>query len=281
MQDGAAFPTALRWSGALAIVLALHATAAWLLLSHAIPPMIMPAASDAVMLDLATDLPPVQPAVLSSPSAPAVPAPPPPPIPVPEPPAPVPPLPETPPEPAPPELPPPELPPVKLLPTPQVQAEAVLPIPPPPPPRPQPKPKPHPIQRQPAAPVADEAHRPIQPLAPVPVQAAPAQPSARPPAPMSTVTPSWRSDLLARLQRAKRYPDLARSHGDQGAATVTFTMDRGGRVLGVTLVRSSGSPLLDDEAVALVHRAEPLPSLPEEMPGGTITLTVPISFALR
>lgn len=58
-------------------------------------------------------------------------------------------------------------------------------------------------------------------------------------------------------------------------------MDRAGRVLAVTLVHSSGSALLDEEATALVRRAEPLPRLPDEVASATLTLTVPISFALR
>jgi protein TonB len=270
MQARAELPPSVRWGGALAIVLALHATAAWMLLSHGFPPMVMPAAPEAVLLDLAPDLPPVQEAAVEPPAPAALPPPPPPPVP------------ETPPVTPMPVV---EPPPVELPPTPQVEAEVVLPIPPPPPPppRPQLKPKPRPVVERPVQPqptprVADDTPRA---MAPAPVQAAPAQASSRPPAPVSTVTPSWRSDLLARLQRAKRYPDQARSHGDQGVATTTFTMDRSGRVLSVGLVRSSGSTLLDEEAVALVRRAEPLPSLPDEMPGSTITLTVPISFALR
>lgn len=280
MQDRVGVP--LRWGGALAIVVALHGAAAWMLLSRTFPPMVMPAAPEAVMLDLAPELPPVQEAAVAlpvpavpPPPVPAAEAPPPPPVPVPEP-TPEPPVPVA--DPAPAELPP----------TPLVQAEAVLPVPPPPPPRPQVKPKPRPIQRQVARPIERPVEPPIEREAPrvaeamprpAPVQAAPA--AARPPAPASTVSPSWRSDLLSRLQRAKRYPELARAHGDQGIATVTFTMDRAGRVLAVTLVRSSNSALLDDEAVSLVRRAEPLPSLPPEMPGNSITLTVPISFALR
>ncbi len=61
----------------------------------------------------------------------------------------------------------------------------------------------------------------------------------------------------------------------------TFTMDRAGHVLSAALVRSSGSPALDEEAVALIHRAEPMPPMPAEMQGPTVTLTVPITFALR
>ncbi|MGI4802113.1 MAG: energy transducer TonB [Janthinobacterium lividum] len=275
-------PAALRWTGALVVVLALHGAAAWLLLTQTIALIGPPAAPEAVMLDLAPDLPPSQPATIVPP-VPAAPPPPtpaaaPPPTPAPEPPAPEPPAPQ-----------PlqPQLPPLDLPPTPPVAAEVELPVPPPPPPpRPQPKPKPKPpvrrVERQAAPPTDDTIERPIQPVAPAPapVQAAP-QASSRPPAPATSIPASWRGDLLGRLQRAKRYPDLARSRGDQGVATVSFTMDRAGRVLAVTLIRSSGSSLLDEEATALVRRAEPLPRLPEEITGATLTLTVPISFALR
>ncbi len=93
--------------------------------------------------------------------------------------------------------------------------------------------------------------------------------------------PAWQGRLAGLLQRAKRYPESAREAGQEGAAAVTFTMDRAGRVLSVRLARSSGSQALDEEAVALVRRAEPLPAPPPELPGQTVTLTVPIRFSLR
>jgi protein TonB len=97
----------------------------------------------------------------------------------------------------------------------------------------------------------------------------------------SDAIPTWRGELTSRLQRAKRYPDSARSNGQQGVAIATFTMDRAGHVLAALLVRSSGFPGLDEEAVALIRRAEPLPAMPDEMPGSTVTLTVPVAFSLR
>ena len=93
--------------------------------------------------------------------------------------------------------------------------------------------------------------------------------------------PAWQGRLIGQLQRAKRYPDAARSAGQEGASIISFTMDRSGQVLSVRLVRSSGSAVLDEEAVALVHRAAPLPAPPAEIPGRTITLTVPIRFSLQ
>lgn len=261
MPDTAPIPATLRWTGALTIVLALHAAAAWLLLTRVIAPISLPAAPEAVMLDLAPDPPPIQPAAIVPPAtavplaAPMAPQP----IPTPEPP------------PVPEPLPTPDLPPLALPPT---------PLPPQPKPKPKPTPPPRRIERQTTPPVAEAVERPIQPIAPAPVQTAPQAPS-RPQVPASSTPSSWRSDLLGRLQHAKRYPDLARSRGDQGVATISFTIDRAGRVLDVTLVRSSGSSLLDEEAAALVRRAEPLPRLPDEIAGTSLTLTVPISFTLR
>lgn len=58
-------------------------------------------------------------------------------------------------------------------------------------------------------------------------------------------------------------------------------MDRNGRILSAGIARSSGSVLLDEEALAMIRRAEPLPPLPAEVAGTTLTLTVPVTFSLR
>ena len=34
-------------------------------------------------------------------------------------------------------------------------------------------------------------------------------------------------------------------------------------------------------AVAMIHRADPLPAMPPDMRGSSVTLTVPVNFALR
>lgn len=121
----------------------------------------------------------------------------------------------------------------------------------------------------------------LAPAAPASITAPPNRfPFGAPPADPHAV-PNWQSQVLGRLQRAKQYPESARSSGDQGTAIVTFVLDRVGHVLSVTLRRSAGSPALDAEAIELIHRAAPLPPPPEAISGTTITLTVPISFALK
>ena len=46
----------------------------------------------------------------------------------------------------------------------------------------------------------------------------------------------------------------------------------------VTVVRSSGYAALDDEAMALLERAQPLPPFPPEMTGTIRNFTIPIRF---
>ncbi|MCB4768867.1 TonB family protein [Ancylobacter sp. Lp-2] len=94
-----------------------------------------------------------------------------------------------------------------------------------------------------------------------------------------SMTPAnWRSRLMSHLNRHKRYPT-----GESGAgkARVAFTINRAGQVLSARLVGSSGNSRFDEEAVAMLRRASPVPPPPPEVPGNTIAFTVPVDFTLR
>ena len=47
------------------------------------------------------------------------------------------------------------------------------------------------------------------------------------------------------------------------------------------IARRSGYADLDDEVMAMIMRAEPLPPFPESMPQARLDLTVPIRFSLQ
>jgi len=112
--------------------------------------------------------------------------------------------------------------------------------------------------------------------APKPVNAARSRTNAAPTSgtasSMSVAT--WRGSVMAHLNRHKRYPG-----GGRGTSSVAFTIDRRGRVLSARLIRSSGSAILDREAVALARRASPVPAPPANIGRGSITLTVPVRFS--
>jgi periplasmic protein TonB len=120
-------------------------------------------------------------------------------------------------------------------------------------------------------------------------QAIPERQAAIPAAPMqgrltpntSDAVPTWKSHILALLERNKRYPEAAQSRHQQGTAQVFFSLDRQGRVIDSRVVRSSGASALDEEALALLRRAQPFPPPPRELPGERVDLTVPIRFNLK
>ncbi|GBQ19367.1 TonB periplasmic protein [Gluconacetobacter sacchari DSM 12717] len=167
------------------------------------------------------------------------------------------------------------------------------PSPAPNPPAPVPKPeKPKPLKKK-AKPVpsrkvkvpdklppaAETTAPPSSDAPPAPMQAVPAPGSSSAHASHDPVT--WQGALLARLEQFKRYPSDAMEDHQEGVPTVTFSMDRKGHVLSVHLEGSSGHNLLDQEAVALPKRADPLPPPPADVTGDPVTLTVPIQFYIN
>ncbi|KQM22177.1 TonB family protein [Novosphingobium sp. Leaf2] len=90
---------------------------------------------------------------------------------------------------------------------------------------------------------------------------------------------SWEARVVARLESLKRFPPAARSRRDQGVATVRFRVNRQGGLLSSSLEGSSGSRLLDLEALATVARAQPYPPIPAGRPD-EIEVVVPIEFFL-
>jgi protein TonB len=93
--------------------------------------------------------------------------------------------------------------------------------------------------------------------------------------------PNWKSELVARLERAKRYPPEAQSRGEHGVAQLAFSVDRSGGVHNARIVHSSGSSLLDQATLSLIERAAPLPPPPPEISGTQIAIVVPIRYNIR
>lgn len=95
------------------------------------------------------------------------------------------------------------------------------------------------------------------------------------------IDPSWESLLLKHLQEFKNYPLEARRRNEQGVVLLAFSIDRNGHVTSRRIVKGSGYADLDAEVLALVERAQPMPSFPPSMTEAKLDLTVPIRFSLR
>jgi periplasmic protein TonB len=115
-----------------------------------------------------------------------------------------------------------------------------------------------------------------QVMPPAPVTTAPT-----PPRPSAAQLSSWHRKIAIQLERHKNYPAPAQARRETGVATVAFTIDREGKVVASRITRSSGFASLDDETIATVQRAAPLPPPPANLPGQTFDFTVPIQFNIR
>jgi len=109
--------------------------------------------------------------------------------------------------------------------------------------------------------------------------AVPAAPSPVP-SKSSQALVRWQNQISAALERNKRYPSQSQSRREQGVAQVFFSLDRHGNVIESRVVRSAGFALLDEEALAMLRRAQPFPKPPPEM-GEHVDLTVPVRFNLK
>jgi protein TonB len=127
----------------------------------------------------------------------------------------------------------------------------------------------------------------VQTVTPPPVTAQQAVAKPVPPAPVAApqtaageTRDSFLGRLLAQLNRFKQYPRAARQAHIQGVVMLHFVMDAQGKVQSFEIAKSSGRPVLDAEALALIQRAQPLPSLPADYPTRTLDAVVPIEFSL-
>jgi protein TonB len=91
----------------------------------------------------------------------------------------------------------------------------------------------------------------------------------------------WKARLVAQIERSKRYPAAAEAHREQGTAEVAFSVDRHGGVHHARLLKGTGSPLLDHDALAWLARAAPLPPPPAEVTGTLIPIVVPLRYRLN
>jgi protein TonB len=162
-------------------------------------------------------------------------------------------------------------------------------------PKAEPKPEPKPAPRRPEAPRRHRAaeppvHRHAAPVTPAPPPATTVSP--QPSTPPVTATPPPAppvDDLLDRYGKhlaqivagGQHYPRIAQMRGWQGTVEIEITVTPPGRADRITIQRSSGHQVLDDEALDMVKRALPLPQPPTLLRDHRFTVVVPIVFRLR
>jgi len=92
---------------------------------------------------------------------------------------------------------------------------------------------------------------------------------------------TYMAQLIAWLEKHKKYPRNAQRRRQEGTATLAFVIGRSGEVLSYELQQSSGFRLLDKEVERIIERARPMPAMPDVMTLSQLEVVVPFSFYLR
>jgi protein TonB len=88
-----------------------------------------------------------------------------------------------------------------------------------------------------------------------------------------------RDSLWRRIEELKRYPAQARANHWEGRVVVQAVIRDDGEVIGLKIAESSGQPILDQEALAVMRKASPL-ILKHPLGKPSITMLIPISYKL-
>jgi protein TonB len=87
-------------------------------------------------------------------------------------------------------------------------------------------------------------------------------------------------DFSRAIGKSQNYPRRALQMGWQGKVELEVRVNTEGKVREVHVAKSSGYPMLDEEAVAMVKRTGQLPAVPAEFRGRDFTVLVPVVFRI-
>lgn len=91
---------------------------------------------------------------------------------------------------------------------------------------------------------------------------------------------SYLIQIRRRIESLWSYPPQAISEKREGNAVIRFTIDAGGALTGYYITSSSGSPILDEGALACVRAAEPFAPFPGAFNISRLHVTATFSYRM-
>ena len=93
------------------------------------------------------------------------------------------------------------------------------------------------------------------------------------------VRATWQKELIAHLDRHKRYP--AERSQKSAEIVVSFALDRMGHVVSASIVKGSGDAAFDEAALSMVRRSDPVPQPPPAVADEGLNFTLPVIFKVK
>ena len=91
---------------------------------------------------------------------------------------------------------------------------------------------------------------------------------------------SYQDMVAKQLARSKRYPERALIRRKTGEGSIRLEISADGSVSQMTILRSTNTPILDDELLAMVKRASPFPAFPRDLRKDRVAFVIPVEFRL-
>src|SRR5262249_15449928 len=84
--------------------------------------------------------------------------------------------------------------------------------------------------------------------------------------------------VIRKISQLRYYPRSVRENSEYGTVITLVTIARDGRLLDVTISRSSGYHNLDNAVLEIIRQAAPYPPLPNDVTGDRHTFTLPLNY---
>ena len=89
---------------------------------------------------------------------------------------------------------------------------------------------------------------------------------------------SYFNRIKLAIEQNWEYPELALRYGLQGRLSLEFAVGANGQLEQLRITRSSGSQLLDDEALRAIRAAAPFPPIPSWIKGGPVMISASMEY---
>ncbi len=87
--------------------------------------------------------------------------------------------------------------------------------------------------------------------------------------------------IKRKIQENKKYPYEAKQKNIEGIVEMQFAIDKCGLLKDISVIKSSGYQILDDEALSTVKRASPYPVIPERLKTDNLKLQVRLIYKIE